>query len=86
MVKKGQFAAPWDMNNIVDKLEATKCNKILLCERGVSFGYNNLVSDMRSIPIMQKTGYPVIFDATHSVQQPGGLGENQEDKENLFPL
>ena len=72
MVKKGQFSAPWDMNNIVNKLEATKCNKILLCERGASFGYNALVSDMRAIPIMQKTGYPVIFDATHSAQLPGG--------------
>ena len=75
MVKKGQFAAPWDMNNVVDKLEAVQCNKILLCERGASFGYNTLVSDMRSIPIMTKNGYPVVFDATHSVQQPGGLGE-----------
>ena len=80
MVKKGQFAAPWDMNNVVDKLEAAQCNKILLCERGASFGYNTLVSDMRSIPIMQETGYPVIFDATHSVQQPGGLEINQAKK------
>ena len=71
--------------NIVDKLEATKCNKILLCERGVSFGYNTLVSDMRSIPIMQKTGYPVIFDATHSVQQPGGLGEKSGGQREFVP-
>ena len=85
MVKKGQFAAPWDMNNIVDKLEATKCNKILLCERGASFGYNTLVSDMRSIPIMQKTGYPVVFDATHSVQQPGGLGEKSGGQREFVP-
>ena len=75
MVKKGQFSAPWDMNNVVEKLISVNCERILLCERGASFGYNNLVSDMRSIPIMQKTGYPVIFDATHSVQQPGGLEE-----------
>ena len=75
MVKKGQFLAPWEMSNIVNKLNNAGCNKIILCERGTSFGYNNLVSDMRSIPIMQKTGWPVIFDATHSVQQPGGLGE-----------
>ena len=86
MVKKGQFAAPWDMENVVAKLEATNCNKILLCERGVSFGYNNLVSDMRSIPIMQKTGYPVIFDATHSVQQPGGLGEKSGGKREFVPI
>ena len=85
MVKKGQFAAPWDMNNIVDKLEATKCNKILLCERGASFGYNTLVSDMRAIPIMQKTGYPVVFDATHSVQQPGGLGEKSGGQREFVP-
>ena len=74
MVKKGQFLAPWEMINIVNKLESAGSDKILLCERGTSFGYNNLVSDMRSIPIMKETGWPVIFDATHSVQQPGGLG------------
>ncbi len=73
-VKKGQFLAPWDMNNVVKKLEDSGSEKILLTERGASFGYNTLVSDMRSLPIMAKTGYPVIFDATHSVQQPGGLG------------
>ena len=73
-VKKGQFLAPWDMNNVVKKLEESGNNQILLTERGVSFGYNTLVSDMRSLPIMAKTGYPVIYDATHSVQQPGGLG------------
>ena len=74
-VKKGQFLAPWDMQNVVHKIESFDHMKILLGERGVSFGYNTLVSDMRSLPILKKTGYPVIFDATHSVQQPGGLGE-----------
>lgn len=73
-VKKGQFLAPWDMVNVVGKLEGAGNTNILLTERGASFGYNTLVSDMRSLPIMAKTGYPVIFDATHSVQQPGGLG------------
>ena len=76
MIKKGQFLSPWEMKNIVKKLDTSNCKKILLCERGSSFGYNNLVSDMRSIPIMKKTGWPVIFDATHSVQQPGGQGES----------
>ena len=74
------------MNNVVNKLEATNCKKILLCERGASFGYNTLVSDMRSIPIMQKTGYPVIFDATHSVQQPGGLGEKSGGQREFVPI
>jgi 2-dehydro-3-deoxyphosphooctonate aldolase (KDO 8-P synthase) len=73
-VKKGQFLAPWDAQNIVQKLDHNGNNKIMLTERGVSFGYNTLISDMRSLPIMAKTGCPVIFDATHSVQQPGGLG------------
>jgi 2-dehydro-3-deoxyphosphooctonate aldolase (KDO 8-P synthase) len=73
-VKKGQFLAPWDAQNIVQKIDHNGNNKIMLTERGVSFGYNTLVSDMRSLPIMAKTGCPVIFDATHSVQQPGGLG------------
>ena len=86
MIKKGQFSAPWDMKNVVGKLESVKCNKILLCERGVSFGYNTLVSDMRSIPIMQQTGYPVIFDATHSVQQPGGLGEKSGGQREFVPI
>ena len=86
MVKKGQFSAPWDMQNVVNKLEATGCRKILLCERGASFGYNTLVSDMRSIPIMQETGYPVIFDATHSVQQPGGLGEKSGGQREFVPI
>ena len=73
-VKKGQFLAPWDMKNIIDKIVSCGNRNILLTERGTSFGYNTLVSDFRSIPIMQKFGYPVIFDATHSVQQPGGRG------------
>lgn len=74
-VKKGQFMAPWDMRNVVKKCEAVGNRSVMLCERGVSFGYNTLVSDMRALPIMAETGYPVIFDATHSVQQPGGAGE-----------
>ena len=74
-VKKGQFLAPWDMKNVAFKIASTGNEKIMLCERGASFGYNTLVSDMRSLPIMAETGYPVIFDATHSVQQPGGKGE-----------
>jgi len=73
-VKKGQFLAPWDMKNVAAKLASTGNENILLCERGASFGYNTLVSDMRSIPIMAETGYPIVFDATHSVQQPGGQG------------
>ena len=85
MVKKGQFLAPWEMSNIVNKLNKAGCNKIILCERGTSFGYNNLVSDMRSIPIMQKTGWPVIFDATHSVQEPGGLGASSGGKRQYVP-
>ena len=71
-VKKGQFLAPWDMVNVAAKIAGTGNQNILLCERGASFGYNTLVSDMRSLPIMARTGYPVVFDATHSVQQPGG--------------
>ncbi|CAN7278347.1 3-deoxy-8-phosphooctulonate synthase [Rhizobium sp. LjRoot258] len=73
-VKKGQFLAPWDMKNVLNKLNSTGNPNILLCERGASFGYNTLVSDMRSLPIMAAMGAPVIFDATHSVQQPGGQG------------
>jgi len=74
-VKKGQFLAPWDMANVVKKIEDSGNKNILVTERGASFGYNTLVSDMRSIPIMAKNGYPVVFDATHSVQQPGGMGD-----------
>ncbi|WP_418610104.1 3-deoxy-8-phosphooctulonate synthase [Gluconobacter cerinus] len=73
-VKKGQFLAPWDMANVAAKLASTGNERIMLCDRGTSFGYNTLVSDMRGLPIMAQTGYPVVFDATHSVQQPGGLG------------
>jgi 2-dehydro-3-deoxyphosphooctonate aldolase (KDO 8-P synthase) len=74
-VKKGQFLAPWDAENIVDKLQAAGCEKILLTERGTSFGYNNLVVDLRSFPIMRSFGVPVVFDVTHSLQLPGGLGK-----------
>ncbi|ANA40163.1 MULTISPECIES: 3-deoxy-8-phosphooctulonate synthase [Geobacter] len=73
-VKKGQFMAPWDMENVVGKILSTGNERIILTERGVSFGYNNLVSDMRSLPIMRRIGFPVVFDATHSVQLPGGQG------------
>ena len=74
-VKKGQFLAPWDMTNVTKKIEDSGNKNILVTERGASFGYNTLVSDMRSLPIMAKSGYPVVFDATHSVQQPGGMGD-----------
>tara|TARA_B100002051_G_scaffold251293_1_gene263498 strand:+ start:1193 stop:2020 length:828 start_codon:yes stop_codon:yes gene_type:complete len=74
-VKKGQFLAPWDMVNVTKKISESGNDNILVTERGASFGYNTLVSDMRSLPIMAKNGYPIIFDGTHSVQQPGGLGE-----------
>ena len=74
-VKKGQFLAPWDMENVTKKIEDSGNKNILVTERGASFGYNTLVSDMRSLPIMAKNGYPVVFDATHSVQQPGGMGD-----------
>ena len=73
-VKKGQFLAPWDMKNVLAKITDAGNTNVMLCERGASFGYNTLVSDMRSLPIMAETGYPVVFDATHSVQQPGGQG------------
>ena len=75
-VKKGQFLAPWDMKNVIKKIEESGNNKILITERGVSFGYNTLVSDMRSLSILADFGYPVVFDATHSVQQPGGKGDS----------
>ena len=74
-VKKGQFLAPWDMKNVTKKISESGNNNILVTERGASFGYNTLVSDMRALPIMSELGYPVIFDATHSVQQPGGMGD-----------
>jgi len=85
-VKKGQFLAPWDMKNVAAKIAATGNERILLCERGVSFGYNTLVSDMRSLPIMAETGYPVVFDATHSVQQPGGKGESSGGERQYVPV
>ena len=85
-VKKGQFLAPWDMKNVATKLASTGNEKILLCERGASFGYNTLVSDMRSIPIMAETGYPVVFDATHSVQQPGGQGTTSGGQRQFVPV
>jgi 2-dehydro-3-deoxyphosphooctonate aldolase (KDO 8-P synthase) len=75
-VKKGQFLAPWDMKNVAGKLAASGNENIILTERGASFGYNNLVVDMRSFPVMRSTGYPVVFDATHSVQLPGGQGDS----------
>lgn len=85
-VKKGQFLAPWDMKNVAAKIASTGNDNILLCERGASFGYNTLVSDMRSLPIMAQTGYPVIFDATHSVQQPGGQGTSSGGDRTMVPV
>ncbi|PWR23812.1 3-deoxy-8-phosphooctulonate synthase [Zavarzinia compransoris] len=84
-VKKGQFLAPWDMKNVVAKIDSTGNPNTLLCERGASFGYNTLVSDMRSLPIMAETGCPVIFDATHSVQQPGGQGATSGGDRRFVP-
>ena len=84
-VKKGQFLAPWDMKNVVDKLKEHQCKKILLTDRGTQFGYNNLISDMRSIPIMQEFGFPVIFDATHSAQLPGGGGSTSSGMRAMIP-
>jgi 2-dehydro-3-deoxyphosphooctonate aldolase (KDO 8-P synthase) len=85
-VKKGQFLAPWDMANVVKKIESTGNTRILLTERGASFGYNTLVVDMRSLPIMAQTGYPVVFDATHSVQQPGGQGTSTGGQREFAPV
>ncbi|MDA0341747.1 MAG: 3-deoxy-8-phosphooctulonate synthase [Proteobacteria bacterium] len=85
-VKKGQFLAPWDMKNIAAKLEAVGNTNIMLTERGVTFGYNTLVSDMRALPQMAETGYPVVFDATHSVQQPGGLGGSSGGDRRFVPV
>jgi 2-dehydro-3-deoxyphosphooctonate aldolase (KDO 8-P synthase) len=85
-IKKGQFLAPWDMANVVKKVESTGNTSIMLCERGASFGYNTLVSDMRSLPIMAKTGYPIIYDATHSVQQPGGHGATSGGDREMAPV
>ena len=84
-IKKGQFLAPWDMKNVAEKIASTGCDDILLTERGASFGYNTLVSDMRSLPIMARTGYPVIFDATHSVQMPSGQGGSSGGDRTMVP-
>jgi 2-dehydro-3-deoxyphosphooctonate aldolase (KDO 8-P synthase) len=85
-VKKGQFLAPWDMVNVAAKIASTGNGRILLCERGASFGYNTLVADMRSLPIMARTGYPVVMDATHSVQQPGGQGSASGGQREFAPV
>ena len=85
-IKKGQFLAPWDMANVAAKVASTGNERILLTERGASFGYNALVTDMRSLPIMMRTGYPVIMDATHSVQQPGGLGGSSGGQREFAPV
>jgi 2-dehydro-3-deoxyphosphooctonate aldolase (KDO 8-P synthase) len=85
-IKKGQFLAPWDMANVVKKVESTGNERILVTERGVSFGYNTLVTDMRSLPIMAKTGYPVVMDATHAVQQPGGQGTSSGGDRAFAPV
>jgi 2-dehydro-3-deoxyphosphooctonate aldolase (KDO 8-P synthase) len=84
-VKKGQFLAPWDMANVVKKIEDSGNKNILITERGASFGYNTLVSDMRALPIMSKFGFPIVFDATHSVQQPGGMGEKSGGQREFVP-
>ncbi len=85
-VKKGQFLAPWDMNNVVAKITGAGNHKVLVCERGASFGYNMLVSDMRSLPLLAETGCPVVFDATHSVQQPGGQGTTSGGQRDFVPV
>ena len=85
-VKKGQFLAPWDMKQVAAKIAQTGNEKILLCERGASFGYNTLISDMRSLPILAATGYPVVFDATHSVQQSGGQGTSSGGQREFVPV
>lgn len=85
-VKKGQFLAPWDMPNVVSKIESTGNTKIMLTERGASFGYNTLVADMRSLPTMARSGYPVVMDATHSVQQPGGQGGSSGGQREFAPV
>lgn len=85
-VKKGQFLAPWDMANVAKKIESTGNLNVMLCDRGTSFGYNTLVSDMRGLPIMARTGCPVVFDATHSVQQPGGQGTTSGGQREFAPV
>ncbi|MGB9642152.1 MAG: 3-deoxy-8-phosphooctulonate synthase [Candidatus Ratteibacteria bacterium] len=84
-VKKGQFMSPWEADNIIEKLTSSGCKKILITERGTSFGYNNLVVDFRSLPIMRKYGWPVVFDGTHSVQQPGALGKSSGGQKEFVP-
>ena len=85
-IKKGQFLSPWDMKPVVDKAKSTGNNQIMVCERGASFGYNNLVSDMRSLAVMRETGCPVVFDATHSVQLPGGQGSSSGGQREFVPV
>lgn len=85
-IKKGQFLAPWDMRNVAEKASAAGNDRVLLTERGVSFGYNTLVTDLRGLPIMAQTGYPVVFDATHSVQQPGGQGKTSGGQREFVPV
>ncbi len=85
-IKKGQFLSPWDMKNVVEKAHRTGNQHIMVCERGASFGYNNLVSDMRSLAVMRQTGCPVVFDATHSVQLPGGLGNTTGGQREFVPV
>jgi 2-dehydro-3-deoxyphosphooctonate aldolase (KDO 8-P synthase) len=85
-IKKGQFLAPWDMKNVVDKARETGNSQIMVCERGVSFGYNTLISDMRALVVMRETGCPVVFDATHSVQQPGGRGTSSGGQREFVPV
>jgi 2-dehydro-3-deoxyphosphooctonate aldolase (KDO 8-P synthase) len=85
-VKKGQFLAPWDMANVVDKIRSAGNEEVMVCERGASFGYNTLVSDMRALPILAQTGCPVVFDATHSVQQPGGKGSASGGQREFAPV
>jgi len=85
-IKKGQFLAPWDMRRVVEKARATGNDQIMVCERGVTFGYNNLVADMRSLAVMRETGCPVVFDATHSVQLPGGRGDSSGGQREFVPV
>jgi len=85
-IKKGQFLAPWEMRNAAAKIASTGNERILLCERGTSFGYNTLIVDMRALPIMARTGYPVVFDATHAVAQPGGLGDRSGGEREFAPV
>jgi len=85
-IKKGQFLAPWDMGNVAEKVASTGNTNIMLCDRGTSFGYNTLVSDFRGLPTMARTGYPVVFDATHSVQQPGGQGTTSGGQREFAPV